>query len=655
MSEKDSDQVLRQAYLELKKCEKNGSYDRALKTCSKILCINKNDPIALQCNVISLMQLSKFEDAFNMISSTGDLEKVMAFEKAYCEYRLGRLEEAERTLRLSMDSANLKSKELLAQLLYRKEEYAEACKYLSEVLKNSADDYDEERKANMSAILSELQYKDPSHKLVEDIDCNPLSYEQLYNDACLQIAKKDFQKAEKRLLEAKDICRENLLQQDASEEEIEEELCIIKVQLAYCLLVRGDTEGALELLNALARNRAAAPAVHAVILNNLVCLRKDQNVFDSRKKMKTCQTTQVEKQLNSRQKEAICLNSTLISILGGQFEVAQCGIEALRKVYGQEDLAALCEMAVLAVRGTPNQIEQKLKELYGPDKSAYSLVICLALGQAYLNQENYDAAFDLLSSMGESTFTSGVLSVLIPLCEVVGTEKASSFLSTALNELQKRNQANTDMMIALLELCASIYTRTGDHKAALSCLNQLRQLRPEDVNVLAHMVDIYMVIDENKAKELCQNLCSVEELTSGIDVDSLENTSWLVLGNKYVVKRGARAETPKADVNAVVPKRRKCKRKVKLPKNMDPDKPPDPERWLPRYERSGYRKKKDKRGKDRDISRGTQGAVTSEMEIVALPEVTSSPRQVHQPVGPRQMHPAPQKPKKKKKGGGGRW
>ncbi|CDW56430.1 TPR 9 and SRP72 domain containing protein [Trichuris trichiura] len=615
MSEKDSDQVLRQAYLELKKCEKNGSYDRALKTCSKILSINKNDPIALQCNVISLMQLSKFEDALNMISATGDLENVMAFEKAYCEYRLGRLEEAEKTLRLSMDSANLKSKELLAQLgmlrniqhlhvdsatlLYRKEEYAEACKYLSEVLKNSTDGYDEERKANMCAILSELQYKDPSYKLVElqmicDIECNPLSYEQLYNDACLQIAKKDFQKAEKRLLEAQDVCRENLMQQDATEEEIEEELCIIK---------------------------AAAPAVHAVILNNLVCLRKDQNVFDSRKKMKTCQTAQVEKQLNSRQKEVICLNSTLISILGGQFEVAQCGIQALRKVYGQEDLAALCEMAVLSVRGTPSQIEQKLKELYGADKSAYSLVICLALAQAYLNQDAQQPKFGL-------------------------------------SELQKRNQTDTDMMTALLELCASIYTQTGDHQAALSCLNQLRQLRPNDVNVLAHMIDIYMVIDESKAKELCQNLTSVEELTSGIDVDSLENTSWLALGNKYVVKRSARAETPKADANAAVPKRKKRKRKIKLPKNFDPDKPPDPERWLPRYERSGYRKKKDKRGKDRDISRGTQGAVTSETEVVVQPEVTSSPRQMQQPVGPRQMHPAPQKPKKKKKGGGGgggRW
>ena len=39
---------------------------------------------------------------------------------------------------------------------------------------------------------------------------------------------------------------------------------------------------------------------------------------------------------------------------------------------------------------------------------------------------------------------------------------------------------------------------------------------------------------------------------------------------------------------------------------MDTSNPPDPERWLPRRERSYYRgKRKDKR---KDIGKGTQGA-----------------------------------------------
>lgn len=45
-----------------------------------------------------------------------------------------------------------------------------------------------------------------------------------------------------------------------------------------------------------------------------------------------------------------------------------------------------------------------------------------------------------------------------------------------------------------------------------------------------------------------------------------------------------------------------------LPKNFNPDVPLNPERWLPRHERTGYRKKKDRRNKETGIGKGTQGA-----------------------------------------------
>lgn len=50
------------------------------------------------------------------------------------------------------------------------------------------------------------------------------------------------------------------------------------------------------------------------------------------------------------------------------------------------------------------------------------------------------------------------------------------------------------------------------------------------------------------------------------------------------------------------------KRKGKLPKNCNPDVQPDPERWLPKYERSGFRKKRDRRVKE--VMKGSQGMAT---------------------------------------------
>lgn len=56
------------------------------------------------------------------------------------------------------------------------------------------------------------------------------------------------------------------------------------------------------------------------------------------------------------------------------------------------------------------------------------------------------------------------------------------------------------------------------------------------------------------------------------------------------------------------PKKSKSKKKkAKIPANFDPDRQPDPERWLSKYERSGYRPKKTRKGRV-DVGKGTQGA-----------------------------------------------
>lgn len=54
--------------------------------------------------------------------------------------------------------------------------------------------------------------------------------------------------------------------------------------------------------------------------------------------------------------------------------------------------------------------------------------------------------------------------------------------------------------------------------------------------------------------------------------------------------------------------KKKKRKKPKLPKSYDPNIPPDPERWLPKHERSNYKKKKDRRYRDTGIGKGTQGA-----------------------------------------------
>lgn len=99
-----------------------------------------------------------------------------------------------------------------------------------------------------------------------------------------------------------------------------------------------------------------------------------------------------------------------------------------------------------------------------------------------------------------------------------------------------------------------------------------------------------------------------------MDVDTLESTSWS-LGTKYARKLAGASgagDKPVGPEDATdrngLKKRSKKKKKRPLPKNYDPTCDPDPERWLPKWQRSTFKnRKRDKRGAGA-IGKGTQGS-----------------------------------------------
>ena len=70
-------------------------------------------------------------------------------------------------------------------------------------------------------------------------------------------------------------------------------------------------------------------------------------------------------------------------------------------------------------------------------------------------------------------------------------------------------------------------------------------------------------------------------------------------GGSRVSKGAARKRPSEADLsNGVVREKKKRKQKPRLPKNFDPENPgpkPDPERWLPKWQRSDFKKKRNRR------------------------------------------------------------
>lgn len=150
------------------------------------------------------------------------------------------------------------------------------------------------------------------------------TYELTYNAACRLLAqgsrddKAILVEAEKKLRIAEKMCKEGLEEDGASEEEIENELGIIRVQLGYCLQLQGREKEAHALYTAALKAKPDDIALVAVASNNLVCLNKDQNVFDSKKRMKSATHESLEHKLTSKQRRNIAYNQCLLAFYTDQ-------------------------------------------------------------------------------------------------------------------------------------------------------------------------------------------------------------------------------------------------------------------------------------------------------------------------------------------------
>ena len=125
----------------------------------------------------------------------------------------------------------------------------------------------------------------------------------------------------------------------------------------------------------------------------------------------------------------------------------------------------------------------------------------------------------------------------------------------------------------------------------------------DDVDALAGLIRSLALVEPAQAE---QYEAAMPEVTPPADVDTIERETVLR------TFRSARAVAGSTDVLATTPQRTKPKRKRKprLPKNYVPGAPVDPERWLPLWQRSSYRKtKKGRTNRDKEMSKGaSQGA-----------------------------------------------
>lgn len=235
---------------------------------------------------------------------------------------------------------------------------------------------------------------------------------------------------------------------------------------------------------------------------------------------------------------------------------------------------------------------------------------------SYLSfQGNRKGAIDQLESLpSKQKYQPGVVSAIVSLhLGMDNKTAASNVLKDCVEWYKKNKSASAGDLTDMWRQAANFHLRGGAAETAASSLEELLKSNPTDEKILAQLVIAYAKYDAKKAQEASKRLPALDSFTNNAEIDALEATNWM-MSTKAAKKAGtsARGEqspsTPGSEPQKVK-KRTHRKRKPKLPKNYNPDVAPDPERWLPKYERSNYRRtKRDRRNKEQ--IKGSQGMST---------------------------------------------
>jgi signal recognition particle subunit SRP72 len=150
----------------------------------------------------------------------------------------------------------------MAQITYKLEKFQESFDSYRDLIKNIDDEFDAERQTNLSAVVASLKQTNPaSNKDLDMSENENRTYELCYNSACIQLAKGQTQEAYDKLKKAEKMCVETL-NEDAEQAEDQEakefldnEVAIIKVQLAYCLQRMSKNEEALKIYNQVSKTK----------------------------------------------------------------------------------------------------------------------------------------------------------------------------------------------------------------------------------------------------------------------------------------------------------------------------------------------------------------------------------------------------------------
>jgi len=627
-----------------------------------VLKIVPDDFDAVACKVATLVDLRRTKEALDLIDTKVEYrDDRFSFEYAYCLYREGRREEALGHLSKVPEHKSLDRKRLEGQLRYRLEEYDACIKVYTELFKAPYNEDSVEAKANLIAAYVAGGRSGEIPSVLKSLGCSSTDgLELAFNVACGMIEDGSVeQEVKEQLMATRRIGEETLFDEGLDDDEMAEELAGVDVQLGFVQALEHAHVEAMNTFKSVLDLDGPDEIANVIAAANVVLCHVQLHTHDRRGAQENIKVLEsflersggvlkVRSDLQNRLGHATCQGILATyaagAIAANKVDHAREAVRSLETMYPGLPLGSLMQATILARDGKTKEAVAVLLAHEGKMKgSAVEASSVLLHAQLASHSQDYNKASDLLNSLPENIKSKpAVVATRTALLELAGSaEAAERVASMALNS------SDDDARRWALKKLATVEIASGKLMEAASRLLELTKVDRaslEDPALLRLLPRCIACCDPSRHAEM-SSLQDEPHDFSGVDVDTLESQAGNMLAHTK--------QKDEEDVAQVGEKKakKKRKRKIRYPKNFDPENPgplPDPERWLPKWQRAENRKLRKKK-KEKDATRGSQGAGKVDMALDRTGAMDAPP-----PKTTASTATAPRSNKKKKKGKGKR-
>lgn len=200
-----------------------------------------------------------------------------------------------------------------------------------------------------------------------------------------------------------ELCRESLKDQDMTEEEVQDELTVIKVQDAYVKQLQGQFEQAKNAYEDIIKSKPSDASALAVAANNVISITGTggADLFDTAKKLKLATSSKVAGKLTSAQQRAINLNNSLLLMFQKKFDECREAIAQVSVQFPDSDIPPLMTAALLYKEKKYDQAIGTLQDYmskYGKQLDK-TMRTHLTLAQLHIYQGNFEQAIQVLNTI----------------------------------------------------------------------------------------------------------------------------------------------------------------------------------------------------------------------------------------------------------------